>query len=84
MKRKSTGLSDPGLDFELRIDSFQYHETNANCNITMGYKIGVVKKQQNHLSIIKLTVNVQDTSFRFSLYKVDSIMFGKGGTVNFL
>lgn len=69
-------VSDPGLDFELKIDSFHYHETDANRDITMGYKIGVVKKQQNHLSEIKLTVNGQDTSFRLPLYKVDSIMFG--------
>jgi len=69
--------SEHNLIFSLSIDDkFSYSDSLRNENITIGYKIGVFKKDTNKLSTIKLKINSKDTVFQFPLYKVDSILFG--------
>jgi len=69
--------SEHNLIFSLTIDDkFSYSDSLRNENVTLGYKIGVFKKDTNKLSTIKLKINDKDTVFQFPLYKVDSILFG--------
>jgi hypothetical protein len=71
--------SEQNLDFTLRIDSvLNYHSYKENKDITCCYKIGTIKKVDNKVSTVYLNINGQDTLFKLSLNKIDSIMFGRG------
>jgi hypothetical protein len=75
--------SEHNLVFRLTIDNcFTYYDSLLNQDIVMGYSIGSYKKQ-NDSSLINLKINEKDTTFKYPLYKADSILFGLTGSRHF-
>ena len=75
--------SEQFLIFSLKIDNdFTYHDSLLNKDIVMGYSIGSYKKKKDS-SVIHLRINEKDTTFKYPLFKVDSIMFGLTGSRKF-
>lgn len=68
--------SEHNLIFSLTIDNdFTYHDSLLNKDIVLGYSIGSYKKKKDS-SVIHLRINEKDTTFKYPLFKVDSILFG--------
>jgi len=68
--------SERDLVFSLTIDGdFSYYDSLLNKDIVLGYPIGSYKKRKDS-SVIHLQINERDTTFKYPLFKVDSILFG--------
>jgi hypothetical protein len=75
--------SEHNLIFSLTIDNdFTYHDSLVNKDIVLGYSIGRYKKKKDS-SVIHLRINEKDTTFKYPLFKVDSILFGLTGSRKF-
>jgi hypothetical protein len=75
--------SEHDLVFSLTIDNdFAYYDSLLNKDIVLGYSIGSYKKQKDS-SVIHLRINEKDTTFKYPLFKVDSILFGLTGSRKF-
>lgn len=75
--------SEHNLVFRLTIDDdFTHYDSLVNKDVVLGYPIGCYKKKKDS-SVIHLKINEKDTTFKYPLFKVDSILFGLTGSRNF-
>ncbi len=75
--------SEHNLVFSLKIDNdFTHYDSLVNKDIVLGYSIGNYKKKKDS-SVIHLRINERDTTFKYPLFKVDSILFGLTGSRKF-
>ncbi len=75
--------SEYNLIFSLTINNdFTYYDSLLNKDVVLGYSIGSYKKQRDS-SIIHLRINERDTTFKYPLFKADSILFGLTGSRKF-
>ncbi len=75
--------SEHNLVFSLTIDNdFTYYDSLVNKDVVLGYPIGSYKKKKDS-SVIHLKINEKDTTFKYPLFKVDSILFGLTGSRKF-